>query len=383
MGKRSFTNCNIAIVEAAMMQGCRFFCGYPLTPTTEALEHASRRFPETGRVFVQAESELSAISMLGGAAAVGERGMTATSGVGFALMQEGLSNLSGMAEFPTVIYMSQRGGPGMGRLYPNQGDYRVATRGGGAGDYRCIVLGPETVQEAVDLTKLAFILADRYRTPTILLTDQMLSGTTTFYDLGEPLPEDPPQKNYILEGAKGRIGRYVGRPGYTNAKEPNYLSMVTPNLLGMDEDPNGYSYEKHMLKLFAKYARIEENEVRAERYLMDDAELVVVAYGSSALLMRPAIQEARARGLRVGMIRPITLFPFPTQLLKETAERVKNFLVVEMSFGQMASDVRLAVLEHGAAVHDFQTHGGAIPRPERVLPVIEGLLHGQTVRASA
>jgi 2-oxoglutarate ferredoxin oxidoreductase subunit alpha len=377
MGKRLFTNCNIAIVEAAMMQGCRFFCGYPLTPTTEALEHASRRFPETGRVFVQAESELSAISMLGGAAAVGERGMTATSGVGFALMQEGLSNMSGMAEFPTVIYMSQRGGPGMGRLYPNQGDYRVATRGGGAGDYRCIVLGPETVQEAVDLTKLAFVLADRYRTPTILLTDQMLSGTTASFDLGEPLPEDGDKKNYILEGAEGRIGRYVGRPGYTNAKEPNYLSMVTPNLLGMDEDPNGYSYEKHMQKLFAKYARIEENEVRCEEFMVEDAELVLVAYGSSALLMRPAIVAARERGLRVGMLRPITLFPFPTKKLQSLANRVKQFLVVEMSFGQMATDVRLAVLEQGAKVHDFETHGGAIPRPERVLPVIEQLLQAR------
>jgi 2-oxoglutarate ferredoxin oxidoreductase subunit alpha len=212
MGKRLFTNCNIAIVEAAMMQGCRFFCGYPLTPTTEALEHASRRFPETGRVFVQAESELSAISMLGGAAAVGERGMTATSGVGFALMQEGLSNMSGMAEFPTVIYMSQRGGPGMGRLYPNQGDYRVATRGGGAGDYRCIVLGPETVQEAVDLTKLAFVLADRYRTPTILLTDQMLSGTTASFDLGEPLPEDGDKRTTSSKGPRAASAAMSAAP---------------------------------------------------------------------------------------------------------------------------------------------------------------------------
>ncbi|MGE0386656.1 MAG: 3-methyl-2-oxobutanoate dehydrogenase subunit beta [Gammaproteobacteria bacterium] len=374
MAKRLFTNCNIAIVEAAMMQGCRFFCGYPLTPTTEALEHASRRFPETGRVFVQAESELSAISMLGGAAAVGERGMTATSGVGFALMQEGLSNLAGMAQFPTVIYLAQRGGPGMGRLYPNQGDYRIATRGGGAGDYRCIVLGPETVQEAVDLTKLAFVLADRYRTPAILLADQMLAGTTTSYALGDPLPEEPVQKDYILEGARGRIGRYVGRPGYTNPKEPNYLSMVTPNLLGMDEDPDGYSYERHMLDLFEKYARIEASEVRAEQDRVEDAELVIVAYGSSALLMRPVVEQARARGLKVGLIRPITLFPFPKQLLNDTAGRVRDFLVVEMSFGQMADDVRLAVLDRGARVHDFQTHGGAIPRPERVLPVVETLL---------
>jgi 2-oxoglutarate ferredoxin oxidoreductase subunit alpha len=153
--------------------------------------------------------------------------------------------------------------------------------------------------------------------------------------------------------------------------------MVTPNLLGMDEDPNGYSYEKHMQKLFAKYARIEENEVRCEEFMVEDAELVLVAYGSSALLMRPAIVAARERGLRVGMLRPITLFPFPTKKLQSLANRVKQFLVVEMSFGQMATDVRLAVLEQGAKVHDFETHGGAIPRPERVLPVIEQLLQAR------
>lgn len=378
MGETMFANCNVAVVEAAMQAGCQLFAGYPLTPTTEALEHASKRFPETGRVFIQAESEVSTINMLAGAAAVGERSMTATAGVGFALMHESLSNMAGMAEFPTFIYNAQRGGPGMGRLTPNQGDYRVATKGGGAGDYRCLVFGPENLQEVVDLTKLAFALADKYRMPAILLTDQMLAGTTEAFDLGEPIVEEPIVKDYVAGGCAGRKARYVGRPGYSAPDETNYLSLVTPNLLGFDGP--GYSYEQHMTNLFAKFDRAQAAEQRAEEFLVDDAEIVVVAYGSAARLVRPAILTAREEGIRVGMLRPISLWPFPNDAVSAAAKRAAAVLVVEMSFGQMADDVRLAVLGD-APVHDLRSHGGAIPRPEGALDAIRQI--ASTIQVSS
>ncbi|MBI2207715.1 MAG: 3-methyl-2-oxobutanoate dehydrogenase subunit beta, partial [Candidatus Rokubacteria bacterium] len=290
MSQRLFMNCNRAIVEAAIQSGCRFFTGYPFTPATECLEQASHRMPAAGGVYIQAESEVSVINMLMGASGAGVRCMTATSGAGFALMQEGLSHMAGIAELPVVIVNVSRGGPGFGNLAPTQGDYRIATRGGGPGDYRCLVFGPATVQEAVDVTKLAFALADRYRTPAIILSDQMLAETTEGFDLGEPLPETPVDKWWATTGCQGRDPIYLGRPGKEYGPRAEYLSgNLTYNLIGLEHvgrDPD--TFEAHMLRLAEKYRQIEASEVRVETVGLDDAELVIVAYGTSARLIRPA-----------------------------------------------------------------------------------------------
>lgn len=367
MGTRLLMNCNRAIVEAAIQSGCRFFTGYPFTPATECLEQASHRLPQAGGVYLQAESEVSVINMLMGAAGAGVRCMTATSGAGFALMQEGLSHMAGIAELPCVIVNVSRGGPGFGNLAPTQSDYHMATRGGGPGDYRCLVFGPATVQEAVDCTKLAFVLADRYRTPAIILSDQMLAETTESFELGEPLPETPPDKWWATRGCAGREPIYLGRPGKEYGPHAEYLSgNLTMNLIGLTGTrPDPDTFEAHMERLGEKYRRLEAEEVRVETLYLDDAELAVVAYGTSARLIRPAIEAARADGLRVGLVRPITLWPFPTRTVAEAAARVREFLVVEMSMGQLVVDVRLAV-EGRVPVRLFSTLGGAVPRPETV-----------------
>jgi 2-oxoglutarate/2-oxoacid ferredoxin oxidoreductase subunit alpha len=367
VGQKLFLNCNRAIVEAAIQSGCRFFTGYPFTPATECLEQASHRLPAVGGVYVQAESEVSVINMLMGAAGAGFRCMTATSGAGFALMQEGLSHMAGIAELPCVVVNVSRGGPGFGNLAPTQGDYHMATRGGGPGDYRTPVFGPATVQEAVDVTKVAFALADRYRTPAIILSDQMLAETTESFDLGEPLPEEPVVKWWATTGASGRAPIYVGRPGKNYGPHAEYLAgNLTLNLIGLEgrgQDPD--TFEAHMLRLAEKYRQIEETEVRVETLGVEDAELAVIAFGTSARLIRPAIEAARAEGLRVGLIRPITLWPFPSRLIAEATRWVREFLVVEMSMGQLANDVRLAV-EGRRPVGLFSTLGGVVPRPETV-----------------
>ena len=367
MGQKLFMNCNRAIVEAAIQAGCRFFTGYPFTPATECLEQASHRLPAAGGVYLQAESEVSGINMLMGAATAGFRCMTATSGAGFALMQEGVSHMAGIAEVPCVIVNVMRGGPGFGNLAPTQSDYRLATRGGGPGDYRCLAFGPATVQEAVELTKLAFALADRYRTPAIILSDQMLAETTEAFDLGDPLPEEPVEKWWATTGCKGREPIYMGRPGKIYGPEAEYLSgNLTLNLIGLaraDRDPD--TFEAHMLRLAEKYRRIEAEEVRAETLYLDDAELAVVAFGTSARLIRPAIEHARSEGGRVGLFGPITLWPFPSRLIADASKRVREVLVVEMSMGQLVDDVRLAV-NGRVPVHLFSTLGGVVPRPETV-----------------
>lgn len=371
MSRTAFLNCNRAIVEAAIQAGCKFFAGYPFTPATECLEQASHRLPAAGGVYVQAESEVSVINMLMGAATAGFRCMTATSGAGFALMQEGLSHMAGIAELPCVIVNVSRGGPGFGNLAPTQGDYRIATRGGGPGDYRCIVFGPSTPQEAVDLTKQAFALADRYRTPAIILSDQMLAETTEAVDLGSPLDEPPVDKWWATTGCAGREPIFSGRPGKEYGPHAEYLSgNLTLNLIGLDDrGRDADTFEAHMQRLREKYRRIEAEEVRAETMYMDDAELAIVAFGTSARLIRPAIEEARSDGLRVGLIRPITLWPFPSRLIADAARRVQEFLVVEMSMGQMVDDVRLAV-DGRRPIQLFSTLGGVVPRPETIGPMI-------------
>ena len=373
MGHGLFINCNRAIVEAAILSGCRFFTGYPFTPATECLEQASHRMGDVGGVYIQAESEVSVINMLMGAAAAGFRCMTATSGAGFSLMQEGVSHMAGIAELPVVIVNVMRGGPGFGNLAPTQGDYFQATRGGGAGDYRTPVLGPSTVQEAVDVTKLAFHLADKYRTPAIILSDQMLAETTEACELGEPIRDPLPDKWWATTGCRGREPIYSGRPGRDYGPHAEYLAgNLTLNLIGL-EGRGEDTFEAHMQRLGDKYQRIQAEETRAEVLGVEDAELVVVAFGTSARLIRPAVEEARAEGLPVGLIRPITLWPFPSQPIAEAAERARAFLVVEMSMGQLVDDVRLTVLGR-APVHLLSTLGGVVPRPDRVGAEIRRLL---------
>ncbi|MDP6706508.1 MAG: transketolase C-terminal domain-containing protein [Alphaproteobacteria bacterium] len=375
MSELQFMNCNRAIVEAALLSDCRFFTGYPLTPSTEALEQASHRMAEVGGVYLQGESEVSVINMLNGAAAAGFRCMTATSGAGLALMQEGLSHIAGICELPLVILNVSRGGAGFGNLSPSQADYYQATRGGGAGDYRCLVFGPETVQEAVDLTKLAFSLADKYRTPAIILSDQMLAETSEAVDLGEPRDDELPEKWWATTGCEGREPIYSGRPGEDYGPHAEYLSgNLTMNLIGLEnKGRDADTLEAHAQRLWEKYRQIEANEARADTAYLDDAELVLVAFGTSARLVRPAIEAARAEGSKVGLIRPITLWPFPSAVVAEAAERAGGFLVVEMSMGQMAEDVRLAV-NGRAPVELFATLGGNIPRPETIAPEIRRLL---------
>ena len=310
---------NEASAEGAVHAGCDAYFGYPITPQNEFGEHMARRMPELGRVFVQAESELAAISMVYGASAAGKRAMTSSSSPGVSLKQEGISYIAA-SQLPAVVVNVQRGGPGLGNIGPSQGDYWQATRGGGHGDYRSIVLAPATVQEMFDLTALAFELADRYRMCVIVLADAYLGQMMeplVFPD--EPAPPPPP-KPWALTGCEGR--------------GPNAIRSL---LLGEG------ALERHNYALFETYRQVEREETRWEALAADDADVVLVAYGMCARICREAVALCRQRGVRVGLIRPLTLWPFPRQAIQVAASHARAFLVVEMSMGQMAQDVQLAL----------------------------------------
>jgi 2-oxoglutarate/2-oxoacid ferredoxin oxidoreductase subunit alpha len=329
---------NEAIAEAAVRAGCRRYFGYPITPQNEIPEYLARRMPEVGGTFLQAESELAAINMVYGAAAVGERAMTSSSGPGISLMQEALSFIAG-CELPAVVVNMQRGGPGLGNIYPSQADYFQAVKGGGHGDYKLIVYAPAGIQEAVDLTVTAFEKADEYRMPVMILGDGILG------QMMEPveLPESEAKrfaKPWALTGAR------TGEP----AKVVRSLFML-PGEDGV--------LEQHNYKLKEKYDRIAEREVMVETLHADDAEIVIVAFGTAARIAKSAIAAVRAEGIKAGLIRPVTLFPFPSRTIADAAERVKQFLVVEMNLGQMVEDVRLAV-NGRANVAFYGRPGGAI-----------------------
>ena len=324
---------NEAIGEAAVRAGCDAYYGYPITPQNELTAYMSRRMIEEGRVFIQSESELAAINMVLGSAASGKRAMTSSSSPGISLKQEGISYMAGM-ELPAVIVNVVRGGPGLGNIAPAQCDYWQATRGGGHGDYRTICLAPMTAQEAVDLMFLAFDLADKYRNPALLLADGrigQLMEPVTFDHLPKP---QPPPKPWALTGAKGR--------------EPQKIISL---YLVEDE------LEAHNLKLGRKYEEIEKNEVRYEEVQMADAEVCIVAYGTMARVSRDTIKSARAAGLKAGMIRPISLWPYPYAPIRAAAERVRFFLVPEMSLGQMIEDVRLGVEGRKPVFHTGRVGG--------------------------
>ncbi len=347
MGERLLLRGNEAIAEAAIRAGCQCYFAYPITPQGELLEYMARHMPRLGRAFVQAESEIAAISMVYGASAVGVRTMTSSSSPGISLKQEGISYLAG-SSLPAVIVNVVRGGPGLGNIAPAQCDYFQATKGGGHGDYHMIVLAPSTVPEAGELTMLAFDLADRYRTPVMILADGLLGQMMEPVELPEPIdPNKLPAKPWATTGARGR--------------DPNIV-------LSFDLDPKGL--KQLNLDLQARYREIERREVRHEEMETDDAEIVIAAYGTVARIAKTVLRLARAEGIRLGLFRPITVWPFPYDPLRALASRAKTVLTVEMSAGQMWEDVRLAVAER-AATPFYGEMGGVVPTPREILDEVK------------
>jgi len=337
---------NSAIGEAAIQAGCKFYFGYPITPQNELPEYMSARLPEEkGAAFLQAESEVGAINMVIGASSVGARVMTSSSSPGISLKQEGISYLAGQ-ELPAVIINVVRGGPGLGSIYSAQSDYFQSTRGGGHGDYRTIVLAPASVQELADMTALAFDLADTYRTPVIVSADGVLGQMMEPVRIPSKKGRKKITKDYALTGAKGRPSKAI-----------HSFRM----------DPK--DQEDHNWKLMRKYKRIEQREVRYETFLLDDAEMAVVAYGTAARIARGAINRLRKENLKVGLIRPKTLWPFPAEIIRETAKQLHDFFVFEMSAGQMIDDVKLA-LDGSGTIHFYGRPGGVIPSPVELYRII-------------
>jgi len=310
---------NDAMSEAAIIAGCRCYFGYPITPQNEVTAYMSKRMPQVGGTFLQSESELSAINMVFGAAAVGARAMTSSSSPGISLKQEGISYLCG-CELPAVIANVTRGGPGLGNIGPSQADYYQSTRGGGHGDYRTIVLAPSSVQETVDLTVQAFDLAQKYRMPVLILSDGILGQMMEPVEFPEPREIDDGDREWTLTGCRGRAPRLI---------RSLYLDVSV--------------LEEHNRKLQRKYDLIAENELRFEQYETADAELVLTAFGTSARLCRAAVKQCRSQGMKAGLFQPLTLWPFPSEELVQTAPKAKKFLAVEMNMGQMVDDVKLAV----------------------------------------
>ena len=341
---------NEAMAEAAIQAGLDAYFGYPITPQNEVTAYMSQRMPEEKRVFVQSESELAAINMVFGAAATGKRAMTSSSSPGISLMQEGISYLAA-AELPCVIVNVMRGGPGLGNIAPSQGDYFQSVKGGGHGDYHCIVIAPSGVQEFADIMPLAFDLADKYRIPSIILADGILG------QMMEPvvIPAKSknsklPKKDWALTGSEGRKQNIVRSLWLADG-----------------------AVEQHNYDLQAKYRQIENDETRFEQTDVDDADIVIVAYGICARIAKRAARQARELGIKVGCIRPITLWPFPSEQISKIADKSPIFLVVEMSCGQMVEDVRLAVAGKSPVVF-WGRPGGGIVTVEKVLEKIQGLV---------
>ncbi|GHV44213.1 3-methyl-2-oxobutanoate dehydrogenase subunit VorB [Clostridia bacterium] len=337
---------NEAIAEAAIRAGCKHFFGYPITPQTEVSAYMSKRMPKIGGVFLQAESEVAAINMVYGAAGAGVRAMTSSSSPGISLKAEGLSYIAG-ADLPCVVVNIVRGGPGLGGIQPAQSDYFQAVKGGGHGDYKMLVLAPSSIQEVVDCTFRAFDLADKYRMPAMLLGDGMLGQMMEPIAFPETSDVTLPEKKWATTGTKME-------------RSPNIINSlyIEPEAL-----------EALVLKRQARYAAIEKTEVRYEAEGLEDARLVIVSYGTTARIVKAAIDAARKEGLRVGLIRPITLWPFPSDVIAETAKKVKALLSVEMSTGQMVEDIRLAA--NGACpVHFYGRTGGMVPTPTAILDEI-------------
>ncbi|HJH42780.1 MAG TPA: 3-methyl-2-oxobutanoate dehydrogenase subunit VorB [Rubneribacter badeniensis] len=348
MAEKVLMKGNEALAEAAIRAGCRFFFGYPITPQTELAAYMSKRMPKVGGTYLQAESEIAAINMVYGAAAAGARVMTSSSSPGISLKGEGISYMAG-ADLPGVIINVQRGGPGLGGIQPSQADYWQATRALGHGDFRVVVYAPSTVQEMADLAFTAFDVADEYRTPVMILADGMLGQMMEPVLMPEPRDERI-EKPWATTGHKHRRAHNVVNSLYLTADELERLNV----------------------ERYERYAAIERDEQRAETFLVDDADVVVVAFGASARVARSAVVEARARGVKAGLIRPITLWPFPVDALEAAVPTARAFLSVEMNMGQMVDDVRLVVAGR-RPVEFFGRTGGVIPTPVEVLDRIEDL----------
>jgi len=338
---------NEAIVKSAILAGCRGFYGYPITPASEITEAAALYMPRCGGVFVQAESEVAAINMLYGAAAAGVRAMTASSGPGISLMQEGISYMAG-AELPCVIADITRGGPGLGNIGSEQSDYHQVVKGGGHGNYRTLVLAPHSVQEMADLTALAFTLAERYRNPVFLLADGFVGQMMEPVEFPQQAVAAPTPGWAVTGGAETRC------------------NVVNSLHMGVDE------LEAHVGELEKKYRLAEQREARAEEWQTDDAEIVLVGYGIVGRILKAVTAEARAAGIKVGVLRPITLYPFPAAHFRRLALRARLFVVVEMSNGQLVEDVRLAL--NGARPVEFVSRtGGNVPSHEDLFRYVQAL----------
>jgi 2-oxoglutarate ferredoxin oxidoreductase subunit alpha len=337
---------NEALAEAAIRAGCDAYFGYPITPQSEVLEYLAREMPKHGRVVLQAESEVASVNMLYGAAGAGFRAMTSSSSPGISLMQEGISYMAG-AELPALIVNVNRAGPGLGTIQPGQGDYFQATKGGGHGDYRLIVLAPASVQEMADFVYLGFDLADKYRNPVMILSDGAIGQ----------MMEKVKFPDYI----RPQFDKSWATTGKPAGRARNYITSLHIQPERMEE---------HNRMLEAKFAAMRQAEVRYEEIETEDADVLLVAYGLSARICHKAVDLAREKGIRAGLLRPITLFPFPYQRLQELAGQVQAMMSVELNSGQMVEDVRLAV-QGRVPVHFFGRMGGMVPTPEDVVHQLE------------
>jgi 2-oxoglutarate ferredoxin oxidoreductase subunit alpha len=360
MGELRLMKGNEVIAEAAIRCGCDGYFGYPITPQSEVMETLMDREPwnETGMVVLQAESEIASIHMVYGAAASGKKVLTSSSSPGISLMAEGISYIAG-SELPCLIVNVQRGGPGLGTIQPSQADYFQSTKGGGHGDYRLIVLAPSSVQEMNDFVELGFKLAFKYRNPAMILSDGAIGQMMEKVVLADYIPR------LTTEEINEKYGSWA-----TNGRKPNRKANIITSL-----EMDSLKMEVNNQRLQAKYAKMEAEEVLYEEIQCDDAEYVIVAFGSSSRVCQKSVDLAREKGIKLGLLRPITLFPFPKKPIAELAKRVKGFLVVEMNAGQMVEDVQLAV---GCAVpvKHFGRMGGIIPTPSEVVEALEQKLIG-------
>ena len=344
---------NEAIGAAAIEAGCKYFFGYPITPQSELPEYMARELPKVGGCFLQAESEIAAINMVYGAAGAGVRVMTSSSSPGISLKQEGITYIAG-AELPCVIVNIMRGGPGLGSIQPSQTDYFQATRGGGNGDYRVVVLAPSNVQELVDLIIEGFDIADQYRNPVMILGDGMIGQMMEPVEFKKPKQRELPEKTWATTGTKGE-------------RKPNIINSL---YLAAEE------LEQHNIKLQEKYKTIKENEVKVESYNIEDADVVIAAYGTTSRIAKTAISQLEKEGYKVGMIRPITLWPYPYDEFKKINENCKGILTVEMNTGQMIDDVKIAV-EGKYPVYFHGRTGGMVPTPNEIVEKVKAIYGGE------
>ncbi len=353
MSEKVLMKGNEAIAEAAIIAGCRHYFGYPITPQTEIAAYMAKRMPKIGGVFLQAESEIAAINMVYGVSATGKRVMTSSSSPGISLKNEGISYLAG-ADLPALIVNVQRGGPGLGGIQPSQSDYFQATRGGGHGDYHLVVYAPASVQEMAALTVKGFEVADKYRVTSMILADGTMGQMMEPVDLASLAGSETVQKPWATTGTQMEREHNIANSLFL---KPEALEVT--------------NFER-----YERYKAIEENEVMYEEYMMDDAEICIAAFGIAARVSKNAINEARSQGIKVGMIRPITVWPFPTKPFEAAAEHVHTFISVELSMGQMIEDVKLATSCKGKYVLCNRV-GGMIPSPEQVLEsIVEAAKNG-------